>query len=535
MHMMRRELTGWLAFALVAAGYLFFASRNIALPGLWADEATQACAGMKSALKLPPEYEGWGVHVAGRWLPLNDGGEYDLSGFFLVYAALAFKLGGASVRTLRWASLLFGLGILTAFYALVRSWFSRRLALVCAVLLAVDPVFLIWSRLTFYICEWPDVLFGLCAALFGTLWHKKKYLSALCAATFILGFSLNASIKSLAPILGLSIIYFVFAPRSRRPSFKQAAAGAAAFVLGALNPILYNVYNRFTTVTSLWRDMNSTTMWGDRNWNILGHLRINGPMLLSTISGAPASATAGIIPPNMIAVRIYSAALILALAICAIRRPRRLLALLALEALMFFFTLFSPSGLTEQHLVVLWPFAVLVLVLAADWVYQRESKAAKIAAAAGLLLLACSDVRFDAAYFRMLESTGGVERYTDAIYRLADYLADNKILSPYALSLEMTDSICVATQARVSPVRAHNYFFGLSPRLKAQYSAIVVEPGARYLMMSDYIRQNTGIVFGYYDAFREAARKAGRKLVIEKTIYDRAGDPVYFVYRAERP
>ncbi len=255
----------WAPLVAVLALFLFAGSRALDLPGLWPDEASDAVLGMEVALDLPRSPSDWRVELGGRSYPLRTRHPYDFSAFNIYASALAFELGGVSVAVLRFSALLVCAAGLAALYALALPALGAAGAFAAALLLALQPAYLLHARLGYFAAETFLVLPG-CAALalaFG--WRRTRRPAALCAAAFVLGASLNITTKALALVCAYPPLFWALLPRPERPSRRLLAAAAACGALGAANFILFNATHGLEIGRSLLEALAAPTPAGVDN------------------------------------------------------------------------------------------------------------------------------------------------------------------------------------------------------------------------------------------------------------------------------
>jgi hypothetical protein len=135
----------WAVLGLIACLFLFAASRELSLPALYYDESFNPIYGMELALGLPRTPTDWAISFGGDSWPLRSYHTREFHAFDIYWSALAFRVGGVSVATLRWAALLISTALLASFYGFCRTWFPKRVGLAACALLAAHPAFLICS------------------------------------------------------------------------------------------------------------------------------------------------------------------------------------------------------------------------------------------------------------------------------------------------------------------------------------------------------------------------------------------------------
>lgn len=527
----------WLALAAIASTFLFLAGRSLDLPAPYYCELEDTIYGLELALGLPPSPTDWSLPLRGHRIPLRGSHPYDWDALQIFWSALALKLGGATLRSLRWASLGLSAGLLILLFGVARRLFSPGVALAAAALLAVDPAFFIWSRMGFATMELTAAFFALAACLAAARWVERRSPRALCAAGFLLGFELNVALKAVAFVIALPAVCVAVVPRRLWPTRRQATAALACFALGGLNTLAYNVVNGFPTVVVLWERLLAPTPQRADNMNVLGNLRLRFLQLVDMLSGEIPTRTAGGLAPNHLAPWIVlSCTAGLAVSCAWPRRPsdetRALRGLLALQGLLFAMTLFTPGVLAPPHLLVLWPGFALISAVAAARLW-RSSRPGRVLAAALLASLALSSIKVDLDYGRTLRTTGGAGLQSDAMYRLVAYLEEHHIERPLCLGWGSRVNIYFLTKGRIRPRDAHRFSLGINSRLLRVYEDALRDPSNRYILLADSVRPNLEREYGYDVAFRAVARKMGKRLALEREFRDREGAPIFLLYRAQ--
>jgi 4-amino-4-deoxy-L-arabinose transferase-like glycosyltransferase len=257
----RRET--WADIASVTVACLaFFAIcvYQLDLPGLYNDEAFDVIPAMQIVLGHPVELQrGAGIDLFGVTLPLMSSSDYQ--GITSTYLAIPFfAIGGVNVYSLRLMTVAVGLVAIVLAYFLARAWFGRPVARLTVLMLAVSPSWIFWSRLGVYVVnEVVPITTG--ALLAFTHWVRHRPVGTrngpLYPGMFLLGLGLTTKLLFLWVIIAVvvcgAVLYGRQAWESRRAVFQSplrclrvGAFSVAAFCLGALPFILYNVMTRGT-------------------------------------------------------------------------------------------------------------------------------------------------------------------------------------------------------------------------------------------------------------------------------------------------
>ncbi|MER3398626.1 MAG: hypothetical protein C4316_08885 [Chloroflexota bacterium] len=118
---------------------------------------------------------------------------------------------------------------------------------------------------------------------------------------------------------------------------------------------------------------------------------------------------------------------------------------------------------------------------------------------------------------------------SDAIYRLADYLAADPDRPVFALDWGIAAPVVVLTGGRITPVELFFYQPQPPPELVDMlYGYAGRFPTARYLFHAP-----EATVYDRRPEFERAAAALGRRPVLEFTTRQRDGKPIHLVYRLE--
>ncbi len=565
----------WLRrMALLAAVllYLALALARLDLPGLHYDEAKEA--GLNALEMLQRQdvqaFRSAGIQVGTVFLPLM---VQDYIGALNVYLALPLlALFGATTPALRLLGVGCGLATLLLVWGLGRE--LSRLARadttgvagwtgeMAALLLAVSPSFVFWSRQGIFVTNvvvtlavasvwlglrWqrtgrPGYLYGLAVLAGLGLWSKLLFLWVLgamvgVAAAAWLASRLRGSPSPLPRPTGRSLLLagllFLLA-LSPLLLFNQQTSGTVQSLFGNLGQSYYGVENAaFLDNLAVRLGQVETLLRGDHLW-YLGATLANGWAV-------------------WIMVGLIAVSLILALAGWQARRDRASLPVL-LVALLFVTLLvvqssFTISDLFVTHYAIVQPFVLLLAALSADIILKavEQQRRSELSQPTGsrwpLLLAACTlaflalwlgaNLRTSLSYHQALARTGGLSTHSDAVNSLAQWLDQRGAPQPLALDWGIEAQVRYLTGNRVQPLEIFGY-----ERLD--------EPDPGFSDRAGQFLNDTARVFiahspdetvfqGRRAALESLAAARGAALLTQEIIYDRSGRAVFEVLRIETP
>jgi hypothetical protein len=551
-----------IGISLLAAMVFFFLSvTHIHLPGLYYDEAMDVVPTMQIVLGQPVEaWTGVGIHIGGMTLPVMI---MSYLGTVCTYLALPFfYLLGVNVFSLRLMTICFGCLTIVLYYLFARELFNRRVAAVTALLLAVHPSFVFWTRQGIYVTS--VMTFMAAGSLVCLLrWHRQRTDWYLYAGAFLLGVGLNAKFLFIWFIIALAVSYYVLqftslpsrsALADRRiiwriltfsMNAKQFGLGLLSFCVGAGGLIWYNL-NTWGTVKTLAKNL-ITTDRGVNNLDLFRNLFTEIKAFLVLIKGSWFGIYGGSFSNNLYPVVFCISVVGIAFLLFGQRyRPgwlkpyndqagtdkAKFVFLLSMLALILVQSCFTVSGLGATHLLIMLPLPQLIIALFMDLLFQVITPKALPSAlmAVVLLALAAQDLRVDFQYYQALQRSGGLGRFSDAIYELAQYLEDNHITSPLAVDWGFKNNIQILTQGKVNPIEIFQYNWNPNDEFFKEVSRHLKDPNNRYLFYAEEFAS-----FKRYDAFERIVRQENKAIQLERVFYQRDGKPVYYLYRVTTP
>jgi hypothetical protein len=473
-----------------------------------------------------------------------------------------FYLLGVNVFSLRLMTIFFGGLTIILYYLFARDFLNRRAAAITVLLLAVHPSFILWSRQGIYVTS--VMTFMAAGSLFCLLrWHRgNKDLRFtiydfrfdirdwyLYAGTFLLGLGLSAKFLFLWFIIALVVSYYVlqFASLSSLPdrktilkilaftmNTKQLVLSLLSFCLGAGGILWYNL-KTLSTIKTLGRNL-ITTDRGVNNLDFFGNLLTEIKAFLVLIKGSwfgfYGGSFANILYPVILCVSGVGLVFLLFFSDKTREYKAKALFLFSMFVLILVQSCFTVSGLGATHLLIMLPLPQLVIALFLEALYR--ALAPKMFASAlvvvVVLALVAQDLRVDFLYHQALQTSGGIGRFSDAIYELAEYLEENHITSPMAVDWGFKNNIQILTQGAVNPVEIFQYSWNPGDEFSREVPKYLKDPHNLYLFHAEEFAS-----FKRYGAFERIVREANKVIQLERTFYQRDGTLVYYLYRVITP
>ena len=557
-----------LLLGLALALFLALAGYQLDLPGLHYDEAKEAGNNALQTLQgLPGQtFRGAGLRLGGRLLPLM---VQDYIGALNVYLTIPFlALFGVSVPALRLLPLLIAAATLLLLYVLAYEAFGRRAAAIAALLLAVNPSFVFWSRQGIFVTNVTAAL-AVASALTTLRWWRQRRLRHLYLTAFLWGLGIYAKLLFVW-IIGATIAVCVLGQLARRMSnaaktganpasspnpypltliiprslfsvlcflfpltplvlFNVQTGGTLASIFGNLNSSYYGVQNLAFAANFVQRLKQLLTLLrGDHLW-YLGDRLANG--------AAPWLALASAI------------ACVLVWAVRLSRQPRQprpsplvphsplplasCLLPLAFCLLVVVQSSFTVSDLFITHYAILLPFVFLAVGAMAGGLLRWGGRLALVPVLAAVLWWGAGDLGVTVQYHRALAASGGHAAHSDAIYDLAAYLDAHDYDAPLVLDWGIEAPLYFLTSGRVQPVEVFGYErlnapdAGFAGRLRP----FLQEPANVYLF---HVPEEE-VFRGRRQAFDQVVAEAGLAPRVEEAFYERSGRMLFVLTRVEPP
>ena len=224
------------------------------------------------------------------------------------------------------------------------------------------------------------------------------------------------------------------------------------------------------------------------------------------------------------------------------KQARKFWALVAGILILMFLGAFTVSGLWSTHQFIMLPLPQMILAYATfticdlRFAFLRQasntsvkSKIANLALATLLLSpIIATDVWVNSQHHRVLSETGGTGRFSDAIYKLAEHLDQQKISQPIALDWGIEKQVRVLTADRVRPLEVFGYSAQADDGFRARARELLQDPTRRYIVLWDRFA-----VYNRRLEFTQLAQAMGKQVSETFIAHERSGLPVYVILKAE--
>ncbi len=565
--------------------FLSFSLYQLDLPGFYYDEAFDLTPMLNLMHGEPTELlRGIGFALGSATYPVM---RMDYMGSLNGYLSVPFlALLGSGYVGARLEPIFFACVTLVLAHILARRWFGTAVATLTSLLLAVCPSFIWFSRqgitvtsvmTVFSVGSWilldvgrraiaddrrrttdpvkrlsvirrlaPFFLAGLCLGL--GLWAKINF-AWWIALTGVLGLTWYVTHRR-SPLHPLTL--------SPLPPLLLVLG----FLLGAAPFIYYNLAGLAqgqtpATLALLFKALGNSTAYDVNNADFLRNINKRFQDFATFLNGSYFwffTFTFG----NVLAVPTFIISLIGGSFLATTRKTdwRKWLALVLCIAIYLPISAFTISDLWATHFYPILPLPQLVMACAAVWLAKAVGRGAwgvgrKLRGAGSsvaprsttfTLLLAAAllaptfarDIWVNQEYHAQLGKTGGSGRFSDAIYKLADYLDAEHIAEPIALDWGITAQTRVLTNDRVRPREIFGFSVEPTDEFRQQARSLLKDPTRRYIVLWSGDGTNAG--FAVYNRRREFTRLAndmGRQVVETFIAHERSGLPVYVVLQAK--
>ena len=180
---------------------------------------------------------------------------------FLFLIALAFRILGSSILSMRAVTVLFGLGNVLAGYLTGRELFNRKTGLILAFLLAVSRWDVNWSRIGMHAITVPFFELLTIGLLLRAFRRQRLMDYALAGLSIGLGASFYISFRLFPVVI---VIFLLFLWLSRRDFWRSSWRGLLVFGLGAVIATTPVTQLFVSQPDALWSRMQDTSIFAGK-------------------------------------------------------------------------------------------------------------------------------------------------------------------------------------------------------------------------------------------------------------------------------
>jgi len=335
--------------------------------------------------------------------------------------------------SLRLPTLLLAAGSLWLFFAFLDKTVSRRAAWIGTLLLATDSSYLLMNALDYGPVTIQFVL-KLAALVLLMKFQRSGQRAQLAGAFFLLGLAMWDKAVFAWVLFGFTAGALVTFPREvlAELTWKNLRVAALAMIAGAFPLIVYNIARPLETLRAnvqaeplavwgksviLTRTMDGSVLFGfmtafdpGSHPGVASHWYQSLAFSISELLGSPRSS-----------LTLWAAGAAVLSLVALWRTPARkpiLFGLIVCVATWLPMVLTAGAGAAAQHVILLWPFHLMMIAAALDRIPLR-------AAVTGLTVLLCtSSAAVTNQYYTDLIRNGPTMRWTDAMDPLLRFLTD---------------------------------------------------------------------------------------------------------------
>ncbi|MGB9775309.1 MAG: glycosyltransferase family 39 protein [Anaerolineae bacterium] len=510
---------------------------QLSLPGLHYDEAKEAGLNAMQLLTGQSVTAFRDATVAlGPWrLPLM---VQDYIGALNVYLAVPFlALGGVNVVALRWLPLLTGGLTLLLTWRVGRMLGGPPAAHIAALLLAVNPTFIFWSRQGIFVTN-LTALFLMASLLTGLRWWQRRRPTDLCLTALFWGLGLYAKLLflwAIGAMVAWAVIAHFSSPR-RKPlaPFASFVLAALCFLLPLLPLVIFNLQTGGTLASVL--NNLGQSYYGVDNRAYLLNLTVRLNQLLPLLRGDHFWYLGGIFA-NPWAPYLAAGTVLLGVGLGFRTRRWAHLWPAALLALIVAQSAFTVSDLFITHYALAAPLIPLTAGLTVGAAGRPEGGRARGARVALPVLMALlwagGDLWTTVRYHQALARTGGHSAHSSAVYDLAAYLAENATGPVVALDWGISAPVQFLTAGRVAPVEVFSYEQrdGPDTGFGARVRPFLEDPATLYVAHTP----GDTVFRGRVEALAALAAERGARLAEVGRVAERSLRPLFLIYRVTLP
>ena len=441
-----------------------------------------------------------------------------------------------TMATVRGSALLLGMATVWLTLIFVRRHYSSVVAVAATLLLATDPSFIHTIRI-----DWGPVALMQFLKMAGLVlisgWLVSGRLRLWIAGMFVFGLAVWDKATFVWILLPLALAVLVLFPRQtlQRFSYRNAAIGALAFLLGSLPFWIFNLNKEGQTASETWNfEFQPDKLYAARS-------ALDGSAVLWLLVRDDFEAAE---PPEDIALPQLASAFktlgkarsslswslmilsVLLLPITLRTRHRRavlfpLIVSLGIYLLMF---PFRSGGGSAHHVVMVYPFPLLFV--AASLAVAREKLKLRLFVPLVVAAAVFWNVSLNARYLAGYTHTGGSGNFTDAIYDLAPYMHQNPEQTYYLLDWGISNPLAFLGEPyEIKWEDLSTFYFGSEPPEASaeRLRNLLANPQSRFVVRG---AERTAFPAKWIDRHVEQGR-----ITKTRVFHERLGVAAFEVYR----
>jgi hypothetical protein len=473
-------------------------------------------------------------------------------GSVLAYLIFPFShIFGVNVFSLRITPIFFSSLSLLFIYLTCKIWFGKRVAFLASLLTATNLLFVQYSRVGLHREEIFMIFFFWAGLLFLAKYSENQRNIFLYLSLYFWGLGLSAKITFLWYALGIIVACAILRKKCLLVSLniRQSIIAIASFCSGAIFIILYNIRDPWITPRLLLECLLSPSFRilkeGNDNLAYLANLKIRMAHLIMILKGyiaeSPQWGVRGVcliepIWPFIVSLILISLVLVLMLALLPSHTQQakkyRILFFYIIFVTVFLLSPFTVSVFSPGHLTVLLPFPQIVIALFLDYIWQwaRHRKIILITAFSIFLIPVLLFNIWIHIYFNIeMNKNGGYYDWSTAIYELKDYLQERKILSPLIIGGGIEENLIFITEEKVMPFAydPHDPLAYDFKNLTKNYKYLSTRKESIFYLVTNETERSSYLL----NSFMKLVQDDGKKCIEEKVFFNRAGDPIYWLYK----
>lgn len=510
--------------------YLGLSLYQIELPGLYGDELDKLVPTVDLLTGQP--------FLAARWYRTIFGFRILLSftdriGPILSYLPMPFiLLFGYTPFALRFSSIICGWLTLVFAYSGAKIWFGPRVARYGIAITAVSPVFVFLQRMGYYNYG-PVTFFTSLTFFFLARYISKRNSYDLWAAAAFAGIVIDTALQGIWVITGLVLLALLFWT-TIRPRLRDLVIAPLIFLLAGSPIIVMTLRSGGAFKRVGWRggDSGSLTLSGFVDTLSEEILHFKG--MLGGLDGVQFGSIGKDFRNSWMNYAFGLSILIVAIFFLFASDKKDFVRRNAAPVIITLFGLFLSGFLLKERvsyqLIVLWPFAVLVIGAGLAQVHQFLGRLGLITIGlAGALVITQANVTIKA--HQLLSQVRGRIFTSSQIYPLVDYFKGRRELRPIAMEWGLLNQVYYLTGGKILPDAIHGWWpkDGIPP---GDFKTAVLNRLEKENNVFIFFGPGNG--FDRYFHFLQLARASSKKVYSEKVFYENDGTIAYRLYRVSK-